>query len=89
MNDVVPAAHEFWPLSEYHPDVCWWCRLPRNNWQHAMAMAARPVQSVTRKPMTFMGHMGHMIMCVITFGLWIPVYIACAIRGRKEYTRWQ
>lgn len=34
-------------------------------------------------------HALHIIMMIITFGLWTPIWILAAMKGRKEVTRQQ
>lgn len=34
-------------------------------------------------------HVLHLVMTIITFGMWIPVWIIASMMGRKEVTRQQ
>jgi hypothetical protein len=48
--------------------------------------APRPQKIVTVRKMSFGGHFLHLMMCFMTCGIWIPVYLS-RLRSRKTVTR--
>ncbi|HEX7995901.1 MAG TPA: hypothetical protein VF506_18430 [Streptosporangiaceae bacterium] len=45
--------------------------------------------AVTRKGLRGTSHLMHLILTVVTGGLWLPVWIILSLRGRDEVTRYQ
>lgn len=48
----------------------------------------QPGQVVSHRKMGFAGHAFHLTMCLMTFGLWIPVYMS-RLRSRTTVTRYR
>jgi hypothetical protein len=71
------------PQPPAHPQ---WSQPPYGQYPPPTAYAAQPRKVVSTRKMGFVGHGIHIFMCMITMGLWIPVYLS-RLRSRKTVTR--